>query len=136
MPDKEPVLLTVLIETRNLRWFVAGVGLDAAAIPLLCSEPGNLRPYLGVPLDQQVDFLRHRLSGVLQRGCDRLWGRAKKPCQLVFVTDGAFDPAVPELTQRVADHFVEWMTRPPVVFLTGNDVFAVQDPCSLRQVAG
>jgi hypothetical protein len=118
MTDKEPVLLTVLIETTALRWHVAGIDLAGGPLPLLVSEPGNLRPYLGLPFDEQVSFLRHRLSGVLQRGCDRLWGRQKKPCQIVFVADGPFFAASAELTPRVAEHLVDWMTRPPVVFFT------------------
>jgi hypothetical protein len=116
MTDKEPALLTVLIETAALRWYVAGIDLTGRPSPLLVSEPGNLSPYLGVPFDEQVNFLRHRLSGVLQRGCDRLWSRQQKPCQIVFVADGLFVEADAALTPRVAEHFVEWLTSPPVVF--------------------
>ena len=81
MTDKEPVLLTVLIDTSRLRWYVAGIRLDGEPLPLLRSEAGNLSPYLGIPFDDQVSFLRHRLSGVLQRGCDRLWGRQINPAR-------------------------------------------------------
>jgi hypothetical protein len=135
MTTKEPVLLTVLIETANLRWYVAGIGLNGEPLPLLRSEVGNLSPYLGVPLDEQVNFLRHRLSGVLQRGCDRLWGRQKKPCLIVFVADGPFAQAGFELTQSVADHFVEWMNSPPVVFFTSAAGWDA-DPASLTRLAG
>lgn len=38
MTAKVPVLLTVLIETARLRWYVGGIGLDGAATPLLCSD--------------------------------------------------------------------------------------------------
>jgi len=124
MTDKEPMLLTVLIETSCLRWYVAGIDLAGKPLPLLRSETGNLNPYLSLPFDDQVSFLRHRLSGVLQRGCDRLWGRQMKPCQIVFVADGPFVQADAELTARVAEHFVEWMTRPPVVFFTAARSFA------------
>ena len=103
---------------------------------MLKSAAGDLSPYLGVALDDQVTFLRHRLSGVLQRGCDRLWGRQKKPCHIVFVADGPFAQAAPELTRRVAEHFVEWMTRPPVAFFTCADGFAAGDKLSLQAVAG
>src|SRR5580704_9209886 len=116
MPPKEPVLLTILIETGRLRWYVAGIALDGAATPLICSEPGNLSPYVGVPLDEQVNFLRHRFAGVLQRGCDRLWGRQQKPCQIIFVADGPFIEADPELARHVAEHFVAWMSNPPVAW--------------------
>jgi len=136
MTDKEPMLLTVLIETSCLRWYVAGMDLAGEPLPLLRSETGNLSPYLGLPFDDQVSFLRHRLSGVLQRGCDRLWGRQMKPCQIVFVADGPFVQADTELTARVAEHFVEWMTRPPVVFFTAARSFASPEPPVLEQVAG
>jgi hypothetical protein len=128
--------LTVLIETAALRWYVAGVRLTGEALPLLTSEPGNLAPYVGIPFDEQVGFLRHRLSGVLQRGCDRLWGRQLKPCQIVFVADGPFAQATPELTPRVAEHFVEWMTSPPVVFFLCAGGFTARAPVSLTPVAG
>jgi hypothetical protein len=130
------VLLVVLIETAELRWYVAGIGLDGDPLPLLKSEAGNLRPYLGVPFDEQVSFLRHRLSGVLQRGCDRLWARQKKPCQIMFVADGPFAQAPPELTPRVAEHFAEWMTNPPVVFFTRDPRFADRERLALAKVAG
>ena len=140
MPDKEPVLLTVLIETAQLRWYVAGIDLAGGLLPLLASEPGNLSPYLGIPFDDQVNFLRHRLSGVLQRGCDRLWGRQKKPCHIVFVADGPFTGANVELTRRIAEHMVEWMTRPPVVFFITARGFAAEpqmsEPQTLERVAG
>jgi len=136
MTAKEPVLLTVLIETASLRWCVAGIGLEGDPLPLLKSEAGNLRPYLGLPFDEQVSFLRHRLSGVLQRGCDRLWGRQKKPCHIVFVADGPFAQAAAELTGRVAEHFVEWMTRPPVAFFICVTGFAAGTTPSLQPVAG
>jgi hypothetical protein len=134
--EKEPVLLTVLIETGTLQWYVAGVGLDGNPLPLMRSEPDNLRPYLGALLDEQVNFLRHRLSGVLQRGCDRLWARQKKPCQIVFVADGPFPQAPPELTQQVAAHFVEWMVNPPVAFFLCRDGFDAERSPSLEHVAG
>jgi hypothetical protein len=136
MADKQPMLLTVLIETSCLRWSVAGIDLAGEPLPLLRSETGNLSPYLGLPFDEQVSFLRHRLSGVLQRGCDRLWGRQMKPCQIVFVTDGPFVQADIELNARVAEHFVAWMTRPPVAFFTATRFFASPEPPVLEPVAG
>ena len=50
--EKAPVLLTVLVETSLLRWYVAGIELDGAAMPLIVSAPGNLSPYVGVPLGE------------------------------------------------------------------------------------
>jgi hypothetical protein len=136
MTAKEPMLLTVLIETAELRWYVAGIGLAGEALPLMKSEAGNLSPYVGVAFDEQVSFLRHRLAGALQRGCDRLWGRQKKPCHIVFVADGPFIQAPPELTPRVAEHFVEWMTSPPVVFFTRDSRPGGPEQLSLCKVAG
>ncbi len=136
MAAKEPVLLIVLIETADLRWYVAGIGLGGDPIPLMQSEAGNLGEYIGAAFDEQIGFLRHRLSGVLQRGCDRLWGRQKKPCHIVFVADGPFVQARPELTCRVAEHFVQWMTSPPVVFFTSVGEFARGKDVSLNKVAG
>ncbi len=136
MTNRESVLLTVLVETVTRRWYVAGITLDGQPIPLACSEGGNLDPYVGAAFDEQVDFLRHRLSGVLQRGCDRLWGRQMKPRRVVFVADADFEQTNPELTQRVAEHFVQWMSRPPVVFFTSQNGFCRSGGLSLRQLAG
>ena len=136
MPSKEPVLLVVLIETGTLRWFVAGIDLAGEPIPLLRSEEGNLRPYLGVELDEQVSFLRHRLAGVLQRGCDRLWGQVKKPCQIVFVADAPFPEAAPDLGERVGRNFAEWMSRPPVVYCVNDSGFAAESSVQLQTLAG
>ena len=116
MTDKEPVLLTVWIDPAQLQWHVAGIDLAGRVTPLVCSAPGNLRPYLGAEPDEQANFLRHRLCGVLQRGCDRLWGRRQKPCHVALVATAPFESTDPALTARVAEHFVEWMTRPPVAF--------------------
>ena len=136
MAAKEPVLLTVLIETTDLCWYVAGISLAGDPMPLMQSEAGNLGAYIGVAFDEQVGFLRHRLSGVLQRGCDRLWGRHKKPCHIVCVADGPFVQATPELTRRVAEHFVEWITRPPVVFFISMNGFVRGENLPLDKVAG
>jgi hypothetical protein len=136
MATKEPVLLTVLIETAELRWSVAGISLQGEPIPLMQSEAGNLDEYIGVPFDEQTSFLRHRLSGVLQRGCDRLWGRQKKPCHIVFVTDGPFVQATDELTPHVAEHFVQWMASPPVAFFSSDKGFGPAQNLSLSKVAG
>ena len=136
MGAKEPVLLTVFVETANLRWFVAGIRASGVAVPLLCSEPGNLAPYLGIALDEQLSFLRHRFAGVLQRGCDRLWGRQQKPHQIVFVADASFAEAPPELTLRIAEHFVAWMTSPRVVFFASRGGSLPAEAGTLELVAG
>ena len=63
------------------------------------------------------------LCGVLQRGCDRLWGRDSKACQFVFVFEGLLTEPTGTLTRSVADHFTQWMLNPPgVVYITANIV--------------
>jgi hypothetical protein len=136
MGDKSPVLLLVLVEATRLRWFVAALGLDGAALPLLRSEVGDLDKYLGLAFEEQVSFLRHRFCGVLQRGCDRLWARQMKACQFVFVFEASLPEAANNLTQAVADHFVEWMLNPPVVVFTCVDGFAPNETPTLGRIAG
>jgi hypothetical protein len=129
MEAKTPVLLVVLVETVRRRWFVAEVGLDGQATPLLRSEDGDLDKYLGLDFDEQVAFLRHRFCGVLQRGCDRLWARHHKACQFVFVFDGHFPEPTGLLTEAVADHYVQWMLNPPVaVLVSANGFDAAEGP--------
>jgi hypothetical protein len=135
MEPKAPAVLVVLVEATRLRWFVAGLGLDGAVLPLLRSEEGDLSPYQGFDFDEQVSFLRHRFCGVLQRGCDRLWARDRKACQFVFVFGGLLPGTTAELTEQVAQHFVLWMLNPPVA------VFACEDgldscPSSPTPLAG
>jgi hypothetical protein len=136
METKVPVLLIVLVETARLRWFVAGIQLDGTPLPLMCSEEGDLEHYLGLQFDEQVSFLRHRFSGVLQRGCDRLWARQQKPCQIVFLFDDLLEQDNGQLTQRVAEHFVQWMTRPPVVAFKSESKFDAGDSQSLCKLVG
>ena len=136
MATKDPVLLVVLMETASFRWDVAGISLAGEPVPLLRSEPGNLQTYVGLEFDEQVSFLRHRLSNVLQRACDRLWGRQMKPCAIVFLADGRFVQAASELTARVAEHFVEWMASPPVAFFLVSGGFDQTDSLVLDRIAG
>jgi hypothetical protein len=131
METKDPVLLVVLVETSRLRWFVAGIGLNGEVIPLVCSEEGNLSPYLDLAFDDQVAFLRHRLCGVLQRGCDRLW-----PCQVVFVLERPLTEGPDDLTRRVAEHMVDWMSKPPLAFFLSADGLARDKPPRLLELAG
>jgi hypothetical protein len=115
MSQKTPALLVVLVDAARLRWFVAAVGLDGQAVPLLRSVEGDLERYRGLEYDDQVSFLRHRLCGVVQRGCDRLWARGMKACHFVFVFEGLLPDVTGRLTQAIADHFSLWMLNPPVV---------------------
>lgn len=128
--------MVVLVETAALRWAAAGLTLDGQPLPLVRSEAGDLEPYLGLPFDEQVSFLRHRLSGVLQRAVNHLWARQKKPCQCVFVFESKLPHAAAELTERVADHFVQWMANPPVVAFLSEDGFSAQSAAKLTKLAG
>lgn len=116
MPQKEPVLLVVLIDTTGMRWRMGGIGEDGSAFPLIASQPDDLSFYRPLTYDEQASFLRHRFCGVLQRGCDRLWGLMKKAKQFVLLIDGDFPDAPPELTARTADHLAGWMVNPPLSF--------------------
>jgi hypothetical protein len=136
MATKEPVLLVVLIETAEFRWWVAGVSLAGETWPLLRSDRGNLRTYVVLPFDEQVSFLRHRMCGVLQRGSDRLWGLSKKPCQIVFIADANFPEAEPELTLRLAEHFVLWMASPAVAYFLSPSGLNSESLPPLINVAG
>ena len=115
--EKTPVLLVLSVRTDRQQWFLTEVTLEGKVTPLVRSEPENLQPHLGGAFDDRLSFLRHRLAGALQRGCDRLWGRSCKAARVVILTDGDLDPSAPELNQALADHFCLWMSRPPVTFL-------------------
>ncbi len=117
MDTKTPVVMVVLIDPDRLRWFVAEADWNREVFPLLRSCDGDLSPCLEFEGEERVAFLRHRFSGVLQRGCNRLWSRMKKPCWIVFVFGGRFPAEADRLEQRTAEHFVEWMANPPVLFL-------------------
>src|SRR5437016_4141744 len=136
MEAKTPALLVVLVETERLRWFVASIPPDGPPVPLLRSEEDDLATYRGLDLDEQVAFLRHRFCGVLQRGCDRLWAREKKPKQFVILFDGPLAEATGKLTSRIAEHFAEWMLNPPVaVFINGCGLRSPGSP-PLDRLAG
>lgn len=127
MSQKEPVLLLVLVQTSRMRWLAAGIDFQNQLFPLLVSSDNDLAPYLTLDFDEQASFLRHRFCGILQRGCDRLWGLKKKACKFVFLTDDQFPGAArEELTQRVADHLVDWMANPSVAFLNSDAEFSTQ----------
>lgn len=136
MEPKTPVLLVLLVDVSRLRWLAAGIGLDGELLPLVASEDGDLEPYLTLPFDEQVSFLRHRLSGVLQRGFDRLWPFQKKPCQIVLIASAPLDETAGPLTERVASHFVEWLSNPPVVFFVCQGGFSAQPQPRLVRLAG
>ncbi len=136
MNDKEPVLLTIVIETARMRWLAGGIGLDQNVFPLLESYDDDLAGYFDLAFDEQVSFLRHRFCGALQRGCDRLWGIRKKACQFLFLTDKAFPHAPPELTERIAEHLVQWMSNPPVIFFSVAGGSWTTRPIEITSIAG
>lgn len=123
MTPKTPAVLLVLVETAKLRWFVAALPPAGPPVPLLRSEEGDLAKYLGLGFDEQVSFVRHRFCGVLQKGCDRLWGRNLKACQFVIVFEGPLPEPTGTLTQSAASHFAMWMLNPPVALFNrpGDD---------------
>jgi hypothetical protein len=136
MTTKAPVVLVVLVDTRELCWFVGFIGLDGQVVPLLRSETGDLERYRGLDFDEQLAFLRHRFCGVLQRGCDRLWAREKKAQQFVIVFEQDLAEETGQLTPRIAEHFADWMLNPPVaVFRSGSELHAGQSQ-RLDQLAG
>jgi hypothetical protein len=136
MEAKTPVLLLVLVETDRLRWFVASVGLDGRATPLLRSEVGDLDRYRGLAFDEQVAFLRHRFCGVLQRGCDRLWARGEKARQFVILFEAPLAEPTGGLTRAVAEHFALWMLNPPVGVFVSPNGFTAGGPSRLEKLAG
>jgi hypothetical protein len=136
MAEKEPVLLTILIDTDRMRWLAGGIDFDHRVFPLLASQDGDLAGYRGMGFDEQASFLRHRFCGALQRGCDRLWGVRKKACQFVFLTDCDFPGAPPELTGRNADHLAQWMTNPPVAFFSADNASFDVRPVEFTRLAG
>lgn len=126
MRDREPALLVVLIETVPLRWYAVAIGADGRVIPLLRSEDGNLDQYRGLEPDAQLSFLRHRVAGVLQRGCDRLYPKGMKVSHFLLIADGHYPNAAEETTPGLAKHFVEWMINPPVTYLLHRGGFTQQ----------
>ena len=135
MDEKTPVLLVVLVQTSRLCWFVAAIDPDGRAAPLLRSQVGDLEKYRGLDFDGQVTFLRHRFCGVLQRGCDRLWGRGSKACQFAFVFEAPLPEPTGTLTEAVAEHFVQWLLNPPAAVLVSADGFDTPAP-RLDKLAG
>ena len=72
MEQKTPVLLVVLVETAQLRWFVAALGLEGQVIPLLRSAVGDLEKYLALSpncsdreeMQKQLRALQHYIAGM------------------------------------------------------------------------
>jgi len=117
---KQPCLLVILIHSARRQWFVAAVDLDASLIPLIRSEPDNLDRYAGRDAEEQLSFLRHRLSGAMQRGCDRLWARERKAASIVVIASEDLPGSADELLPQLAEHLHTWMTRPPVITFRGE----------------
>ncbi len=119
-PEKTPALIVVIVLANKQQWFVAGISLvDGSVDTLVRSEIGNLDAYIGAGPDEQLSFLRHRLSGAMQRGFDRLWGKHAKAARIVLIADQDLPEAAPDLLPKLAAHLDTWMTRPPITFLRG-----------------
>lgn len=136
MADRAPALLIVLIENAQWRWHVAAIDTDGNAIPLLRSEVGDLDQYRDLEFDSQVSFLRHRLAGALQRGCDRLYPKNLKANHFLLIADTTFPDSADGVTQRLADHFIEWMMNPPASFYVCGSAFRDAAPTQFDRLAG
>ncbi len=134
--SREPVLLAVLIQPSLFSWHVAGIRRDGQPVPLMRSEENNLSDYRGLEEDAQRSFLRHRIAGVLQRGCDRLFARNMKADHFVLIADRHFPDASEALTGQLAEHFTSWMINPPVTYLLAPPGFASGSLADLRLIAG
>lgn len=134
--EKTPTLLAVVIKASLQQWFVAGIDLDGTVQPLVRSETRNLDQYVGQSDDEQLSFLRHRLSGAMQRGCDRLWARDAKAARIVLIADDDLPDSQTSLLPRLAEHFHTWMTRPPVSFYRGHGDATIEDLHSLDCLVG
>ena len=136
MERKGKFMLVIVVETARLRWFVAAVGVDGRVIPLLRSDIGDLEKYQDITFDEQITFLRHRLCGILQRGCDQIWGMDGKACQFVILFEGLLVESTGRLTQAVGNHLTEWILNPPLaVFNLAGDSRAMQS-IRLENLAG
>lgn len=136
MGERQPALLVVLIKPSRQCWYVGGIALSGDILPLLRSEPDNLSDYLGLEFDAQLSFLRHRIAGVLQRGCDRLFSQNLKARHFLLIADGHFQDVAESLTERLAEHFVAWMVNPPVTYLLAQSGFTPATTNDLQLIAG
>lgn len=136
MGERQLVTFIVLIDTKRQRWYAGALDATGQTIPLMRSDDGNLDQYVGLEFDEQISFLRHRLAGVLQRGCDRLYAKQMKAQQFLLVADGDFPAADPRVTNALAEHFVQWMINPPVVYLRTADEFDVDHAADWEVIAG
>ena len=135
--SKTPSLIVVVILAARQQWYVAGISMvDGSVDCLVRSEPSNLDAYVGQESDAQLSFLRHRLSGALQRGFDRIWAKGCKASRIVMIADDSLPESTPDLMKRLAEHFEVWMTRPPVTFLQGQGSLQIEDLQSLEWLVG
>lgn len=134
--NREPVLLTVLMQPGLLCWHAAGIRRDGQSVPLLRSEENSMTAYRGLEPDAQRSWLRHCIAGVLQRGCDRLFARNMKAEHFVLIADRHFPGAAADLTEQLADHFVQWMINPPVTYLLTPPGFVDESAVQWQLIAG
>jgi hypothetical protein len=134
--QKKQVMILVLVEAAKLRWFVASLGSDGGMEPLLRSEIGDLEKCRYLDLDEQVSFLRHRLCGAFQRGCDRIWGRGSKACQFIVIFAGSLPDSTGPVIQGVADHLTQWLLNPPLAVFSLEENRQDHTLPTLDQLAG
>jgi len=134
--NREPVLLTVLMQPGSLCWHAAGIRRDGRSVPLLRSEENSMTDYRGLEPEAQRSWLRHCIAGVLQRGCDRLFARNMRAEHFVLIADRHFPDAAEGLTEQLADHFVQWVINPPVTCLLTPPGFVDESPVQWQLVAG
>jgi hypothetical protein len=117
MKEKELVILAAQFDLVACRWSIASIDAAGEIDPLVQSAANDLAFYRQGTFDEQTSFLRHRIAGVLQKGSDRLWGRARKAelFAIEFSPTGVATDS--ELIARVAEHFCMWMVKPPVICL-------------------
>lgn len=114
------VILAAQFDLATGRWSIASIDAAGEIDPLVQSAANDLASYTHGTFDEQTSFLRHRVAGALQRGCDRLWGRARK-AEMFAIEFGPADADTDSaLITRVAKHFCVWMVKPPVVCLQAD----------------
>ncbi len=126
----------ITVKTETLQWFVAGVDLQGQVDTLVRSEPGDLAAYQDRIPDEQLSFLRHRLSGAMQKGCDRLWQQQAKAACIVLIADDHLPPSETNLLSQLAEHLSTWMTRPPVCCFRASAPNELQQFSRYQRLAG
>ena len=121
MSEKEQVVLMAHLNLDDCVWSVAAIDQQQSVMPLVQSQPGDLKAWRAGNLDEQTSFLRHRIAGILQRGSDRLWGQNRKARLFCIVFPTMTEHTDNDVIPSVAQHFCTWLLKPPVVCLQYSD---------------